>query len=310
MKTSFKLLILTLFALGVGCIDNQELEPPDMQISYSDTQNIKFSWRQPAVLNVKIRSDEDIERFTLTSRPTYWQKDSVFPPYTHYVNFDLDFSLSRGFKVEDSTVILTFKAYSNDLCTEQFRRLKYVINYPAIDSFDIEMNPNPDSGKCLLDISSKRAYTYTQYRNCDFDLVLVKEDRTLWRSFGLALVSPNAEDYLKAYFKYRYPNLEYSNDGTLKETKTAVILDSYKSWNDLSPKLVDADDNMLFYYLGGGGEENLGFGLSGLTFQTMYKVVLHNKKKAMIKVLDIKDYASTYPTITLRIYYQTNEFVK
>ena len=118
MKTSFKLLILTLFALGVGCIDNQELEPPKLTVSHDPEEYITFSWREPATVHINIQSEEDIERFTMTSKPMYWQMDSVFPPYTHFVDFDYDFTLKRGFEVKDSAAIVEFRAYSNGLFSE------------------------------------------------------------------------------------------------------------------------------------------------------------------------------------------------
>ena len=62
MKTTLKILIVMLVAMAAGCIEDRELEPPSMSISYTDTQSIKFSWRNPAVLTVKITSEEDIER--------------------------------------------------------------------------------------------------------------------------------------------------------------------------------------------------------------------------------------------------------
>ena len=115
MKNTFKLLIIALIGVVAGCIEDKELEPPQMTISYDPTEYITFSWREPAVINVKIQSDEDIEKFTMTSRPSYWTKDTTFPAFTHYVNFDLRLSLQQGYVVEDSTVQLTFKAYCNRL---------------------------------------------------------------------------------------------------------------------------------------------------------------------------------------------------
>lgn len=305
MKTSLKILILTVFGLAMGCIENPELEPPSMTLSYTDTENIKFSWREPAVITVKLQSDEDIERFTLTSLPSYWQKDTTFPPYTHYAEFDLSFSLGRGYKVSDSSVALTFKAYSNGLCNEQYRKLRYKFEYPQIDSFDIEMSCDPVKGKCLLNIEEQAAFKYTEYRNRYFDLVFVKEDRIMWRSFGLALASPDAELYLNNYFNYKIPEYEYQSDLTpsgLRTTYTGTISnDAYLTWNDLTPQLVDTEERFLYRYL--GDDENYGLGISNLQLQTFYKIKLHNGKKAILRITNI-DISDSYPKIQMTVYYQ------
>ena len=294
-----------LVAMAAGCIEDRELEPPSMSISYTDTQSIKFSWRNPAVLTVKITSEEDIERFTLTSEPAYWNKDTTFPPYTHYVNFDLNLTLGRGYVVKDSTVILSFKAYCNGLCNEQFRKLKYEFNYPAIDSFKVEMSTDPIKGNCLLNIEEQEAFKYTEYRNRNFDLVLVKEDRPLWRNFGLGLASPSSERYLYEYFAYRVPQFEYNADSTnlyLRETLTGTYKESdYQTWADLTPKMLDTDDHLFYRYL--AEDEDLGYGLSNLEIERpLYKVKLYNGKKAMIRITNIVD--GDFPTVKMTVYYQ------
>lgn len=305
MKNTLKLLIFMFTAMMAGCIEDNELEPPEMTLSYCDTQYVKFSWREPAVINVKLKSEEDIERFTLTSKPAYWNKDTTFPPYTHYVDFDLNLSLGRGYVVEDSTVILTFKAYCNGLCNEQFRKLKYEFNYPAIDSFEVEMSPDPVNGKCLLDIESQAAYKYTEYRNRNFDLVMVKEDRVMWRNFGLGLASPASEHYLYEYFAYRVPQFEYNAElcnVPLRETLTGTYIESeYQTWADLTPKLLDTEEHMFYRYL--AEDEAYGFGLSNLEIERpLYKVKLYNGKKAMIRITNILD--GDYPVVTMTVYYQ------
>ena len=305
MKTSFKLLILTLFALGAGCIDNQELEPPTLTVSNDPEAYITFSWREPATVHINIQSEEDIERFTMTSKPLYWQMDSVFPPYTHFVDFDYDFTLKRGFEVKDSTAVVEFRAYSNGLFSEQLRKFKYEFNYPAIDSFDIELSANPLSGNCLLDIESQEAYAFTQYRNHHFDLVLVNERRVMWRNFGLSLASPDAEDYIRNYFIDYIPEWEYKaelSNVTFRKTRTGIVTDSYLTFDDLTPKILDDDDNLQYTCL--GGDEAFGYGLSSLEVHQLYKIKMYNNKKAMINVMEIKGYGSQYPTVCLRVYYQ------
>ena len=305
MKTSFKLLILTVFALCVGCIDNEELEPPKLTVSHNPEEYIKFSWREPATVHINIQSEEDIERFTMTSKPLYWQMDSVFPPYTHFVDFDYDFTLKRGFDVKDSIAIVEFKAYCNGLVSEQHRKFRYEFNYPAIDSFDIEMSTNPYSGKCLLDIEEQEAYSFTQYRNNHYDLVLVNEQRVMWRNFGLSLASPDAVEYLRNYFIESHPECEYSAELShlaFRGTRPGFVTDKYLSFDELTPKILDEDDNFIYTYL--GDDQAFGYGICGLMLHKLYKIKMYNNKKAMINVLDIKDYASKYPTVSLRVYYQ------
>ncbi|MCQ2975834.1 MAG: hypothetical protein MJ211_13620 [Bacteroidales bacterium] len=300
-----KNLILLTMLLGIySCIDSQELNPPEMTLSYTDTENILFSWREPAIINVKITSEEDIESFSMFSKPNYWQKDTTFPPYTHYVDFNIPLSLGQGFVVEDSTIILTFKSYSNGLCNEQFRKLKYEFHYPELDSFDITLSADPKK-ECLLDIENQTAYRYTDYRNHFYDLILVNETRVLWRKFGLSLANPSAEYYLSEYYKELVPDFPYDEKESsvyFKNTTTGLIHDKTKSWLDLSPEMVDSEDGWIETFL--GDDENFGSGLSNIQLQTLYKAKLHNGKKVMINVLDIHEIQSKYPTVDLRIFYQ------
>lgn len=308
MKTTFKLLIIALIGVVAGCIDDSELEPPQMTISYDPTEYITFSWRNPATIHVNIKSDEDIERFTMTSKPSYWTIDSVFPPYTHVADFDINnLTLAKGFNVEDSTVQLTFKAYSNGLCNEQFRKMKYQIEYPPIDSFKVEMCADPIKGNCLLSFDDKEAFKYTEYRTRTFDLVLVKEDRPMLRDFGLGLASPNDTAYLKSYFEYRVPDIDYEYDADLsnlplRETITYKDAHPRTDADIITPQLVDSPERWPECYL--GDDEGLGKGVSNLELQTLYKVKLQNGKQAVLKITEIKNYDSTYPTIVMTVYYQ------
>lgn len=307
MKKYLHLLILAIIAIAAGCIEDKELEPPQMTISYDPTEYITFSWREPAVLNVKIQSEEDIEKFTMTSKPAYWTKDSVFPPFTHYANFDLHLSLQQGYVVEDSTVQLTFRAYCNGLCEEQFRKLKYEFHYPAIDSFDVEMSPDPISGNCLLSIDDKEAFKYTEYRNRKFDLVLVKDTRKLYQKVGTAFASPTSEFYLYEYFKDKVPDFEYNADLSnlpFNETRTGTTSgEKYVrlTWDQLSPEIIDDENGFVLRYLN-GEDENYGYGLDNIEISTFYKLKLNNGKKAMLRVMEIID--NTYPTVKIRVYYQ------
>ncbi|MBP5502948.1 MAG: hypothetical protein J6Y24_09205 [Bacteroidales bacterium] len=309
MKTTFKLLIIALIGVVAGCIDDSELEPPQMTISYDPTEYITFSWRNPATIHVNIKSDEDIERFTMTSKPSYWTIDSVFPPYTHVADFDINnLTLAKGFNVEDSTVQLTFKAYSNGLCNEQFRKMKYQIEYPPIDSFEVEMCADPIKGNCLLSFDDKEAFKYTEYRTRTFDLVLVKETRSLWRNFGLGLASPDAIEYLYNYFlEYVPAEIDYDYDAdksNLPLRKTITYKDAHPRTDAdiITPQLVDSNERWPECYL--GDDEGLGKGVSNLELQTLYKVKLQNGKQAVLKITEIKNYDSTYPTIVMTVYYQ------
>lgn len=305
MKTTHKLLLALFAAATVGCFDNQELEPPQMTLSYDPEEYINYSWRNPVAINVTISSEEDIERFVMESKPAWWGVDTTFPPYTHYANFDVPIKVAKGKIISDSVAILTFRAYCNGLCNEQFRKLKYEIQYPEIDSFDVEMSPDPINGNCLLSIEDKEAFKYTEYRNRNFDLVLVKEDRTLWRNFGLGFASPDAEKYLFNYFEYRVPDYEYNDELTnlhLRKSITYKYSDHSKSFEDLTPKMIDEDERWPESYL--GDDEGLGRGLSNLELQTLYKVKLQNGKKAVLRITELQNYDSQYPTVVMTVYYQ------
>lgn len=313
MKTTFKLLIIALIGVVAGCIDDSELEPPQMTISYDPTEYITFSWRNPATIHVNIKSDEDIERFTMTSKPSYWTIDSVFPPYTHVADFDINnLTLAKGFNVEDSTVQLTFKAYSNGLCNEQFRKMKYQIEYPPIDSFEVEMCADPIKGNCLLSFDDKEAFKYTEYRTRTFDLVLVTDgvtnERALYNKVGTAFVSPTSEVYLHNYFEYNVPSFEYDAKQSglpFRETCTGTSLgERYVrlTWDELTPEILDDESGLVFRYINGDTNEGYGYGLDNIEIGAFYKLKLYNGKKAMLRITNI--IYGDFPTVKMTVYYQ------
>ncbi|MBQ3689669.1 MAG: hypothetical protein II937_07355 [Bacteroidales bacterium] len=317
MKVIYFLVLTIIFAAFSACLEKYEIDKPHLTVTPSEEDIVYFSEIQTATFNVKAHCEEDIRFCKWSSEPNHvgWKDIKSFDAYTHDVDFNINLTHEKGYKIdsEDSTYTFTLMLSTDTDTCWAVRKLKYKYTYPEVDSFEVELS-SALGENCLLDIRNKTTYRITEYENHNYDLVFINETRKdYYDAFGTAFVSPDAVSYLGPYFEAKAKNTDFSYGGenidkVFRETKFGYIdkgnASNPVSWDNFSAKMLAAEDGWSYGPL--NNVEAYGSGIVVDNNGSLYKAQLSDGTYAMFKITSMtgRGYSDDLAKIKMTVYFQ------
>ena len=310
-----------------GCIETYDIKEPSISISPCDSLGfIYFSYRDPIKFSAHIKSEGELNSAYLFSIPALWRDSIVFDKYTYETDVEFkQLEIGRGYNdlPKDSIYYIHFVAQAGALKKEIIQRAKYKFEYPATDTFEIEVSKSPLNGKCFIDIEKHVAYGWNDFttQNYHCDLVFFYErgntderktlknppymitdygfaspnseyiggrDSLLWKTTRgyLDFISNGAIDFKEMSLTQRNTEI-----GMLSKTLTLYTEDDrpYQqsiSWELLSDKIIDELKDAGGWNITYLGNEQMGNGVSNIQKKQLYTVKMYNGRMAIIYIDD------------------------
>jgi len=268
MKKIYFILIITLF---FSCFEKQTMYSPTLTIEPDSIENI--SPINPVEYILDGYASEDLTYFKVETYPFIYKFDTVFPPYTHKLEYELVLSLPEFLNnlPEDSIINVTFTLADAFNKTEIQRQLRVIYGFPAFITDSVTLVYEKDS-TMFFSFETGNVLNFDEIEDTNFDIVLVYDN-----VLGFILCSPDA-----FYVSPKMVELQHYYTITGKK-HTAITLFS------TSMNLVDAK---FLYYMSVGDayiDNNLanGVGVESLQVGDMLAIKCDNGKKGVLEIYEI-----------------------
>jgi len=261
-----------LFILGLllffSCFPNQDIIPPDLNVSPTDT--VEISSISPVTYDISGFGNEELKRLKIFTVPYVFSKDTSFIALTHSFSFKSKITIIDDIPElgDDSIISVSFKLSDNYNSTEIVRYLKIISGYGYIDedSEKLVFNSFTDTNffySCVTK-SSLKLSEITKTNN-DFAFIYDTTD-------GFVLASSDAF--------YISQKLHSFYDATDKNQTTM---------NKFSTDFEEIDSKFLYYLTISGtyinNDAGLGNGISELKTGDIIAFETQNSKKGIIQIL-------------------------
>lgn len=285
MKTSLFFLTFLFILLQISCIKYTEPIPPLMNITPEDT--VEISVLNPVVYDIYLHSNEELQTFKMTSKPSIFKENTAFEMFLHDIDFSLTLNLPNvisDFYI-DSLIVLTFEVYDGYTTTTDKRYMKVTQGYPQVVTKTISLETPP--GQLFYSFSSDSLYLVDDENRKNSEIAYIWEDL-----YGHVLCSPDSKwlnTQINNYFPYE--------TSLMKHTKIQKL---HSDWEDIDAKYLYefvSNDNYI------NGNQNNGVGINLLaTGQVIGFQLIDGRKGA----LEITSVAKSTNKITFNIKIQKN----
>ncbi len=278
------LTLTIIFSLIIsGCIKKQEIAPPELTVSPDDTVDI--SYITPVYFTIKGFSNEDLEEFKVETTPFVYQFDTIFAPYTHFLDRRLKVTVPQYVEnaPEDSIIMITFALSDHFHKTTDTAYLHLVSGYKDVvrDTAVMEF-PGGDFYYSVADCTVTGLST-----NADkFDLVYATD-----ADMHSTIASPDAPWLVDALSAQNIPY-------TVDDKNTTYINTSQVTFDQIDAQYLHYLDVPPHYI---GNSELNGYGVDNLQIGSVIVFKTAAGLKGAAKVLDING-----DFITLALIIQTN----
>lgn len=262
-----------MFILGLllifSCFPNQDIIPPDLTVSPSDTTEI--SSISPVTFNILGFGNEELSRFKISTVPFVYSEDTSFVALTNSIVLKSKISIIDNIPElgEDSIITVTFKLIDKYNTTEIVRYLKVISGYGYVDEDSAKLLYGTDTN-FFYSCSTKSSFSFSEITKTNIDLVFIYD-----ATDGFVLASPNAF-YISD--KLNFIGLFYDATGR-NQTKM----------NKFSTDFSQVDAKFLYYLTVSGSFINdnggNGYGSSNLKANDVIAFETENLKKGMIKII-------------------------
>ncbi len=184
IKNILNLLLITI--LFANCEPEPKMEPPTLNITPQDTQEISSIF--PVTFHINGFANEDLKSFNISTAPYFFEFDSIFGTFKHTLEMDITIELPELLPdlTSDSLISVTFELSDNYDKTTIIRILKVVDGFPPIITNSATLTYKHDSA-LFYSFDTETALTFEQITDRNFDLILLKDD-----TYGFVLASPSA----------------------------------------------------------------------------------------------------------------------
>ncbi len=289
MKT--KIYIRLLFFVSIfffcSCYQNLEIIPPTIEVTPDSM--IEISVVKPAKYIVKIHANEVLRKLEIRSKPSFFDKDTLFGEFAHREEINYSFSLTEISLalLKDSFIDITFTAKDDYNSASVTRRVKVVYGYPEILESEIKLF-SPMSGDCFYSFSDDSLQSVITYTYLLPELVYYIDD--VYKS---CICSPDAQWLSDKMAAYNYIPSQ------MKRTKLQKV---YANWTEVNSKYLH-EVFLNNQYI--NSIEDNGIGIINLKNTEIIIFQLENKIKGAIKIKEI-DAINKYIIINIKIQNQAD----
>jgi hypothetical protein len=163
--------------------------PPSITV-FPEDSIIQISPVKPDTFRIKAFSNEDLYKLEIYTNPNIYSLDSVFPTFTHSLDFSIIISVGDQIQSlpEDSIIKLKFTLRDHYMFDTVVKYLKLVSGYGKISEDSAELSYGHDSA-FFYSFESKVALTFNNIQKKKFDLIFIDDTSG---SNGFILCSPDA----------------------------------------------------------------------------------------------------------------------
>lgn len=268
MKKIYLFLITMLF---FSCFEKQTILKPTLVILPDTTVNISLI--SPVAFSLNGFSNEDLKNFKVETHPFIYKFDSIFPEYTHKLEYQLILTLPEVMNnlPEDSIINVTFTLTDYFNITEINQQLKVIYGFPSFISDSVTLVFDNDT-TMFFSFETGNVLSFNEIEDLNFDIVLVYDD-----DLGFILASPDAFYVSPKMVEILY---YYTTTGK-KHTALSSFLTS-----------MDLIDAKFLYYMSVGdayidNNRANGVGVENLQVGDMLAIECSNGKKGVLEVYNI-----------------------